>query len=192
MTGTTMAKVNLIKGVNWNLINVASKNHNGTLADVNVAVLPKKSECSEQAWQALGCLTAMWKAGVRMFKYPKDADRHENAFKSALVSYCRLTGTTPDTTFKNLLISVLNAHYNKKEDSFSTTSELVFKKNCVRITMRMQSGTFGITNEVKGDKVSTAPGKHFNVMDMSDEDAARLLGLDLEIWVAIKKAKKAC
>lgn len=190
----TTRKVSLVKGIDWNNITVSTKKYAGTLAEVNCAVLPAKKNCSENAWNAIGCLSVVWKSYIRLITYPADAKRHESALNKALDEYCAYCGMTHTAWFHNIVISALNVHYNKKEDAFSATSELCFKKNVIRLSMRIQSNTFSITNTVKADKAEKVD-KAFNVKNMSAEQICTILGIDLDVWERVTKAqaqKSAC
>jgi hypothetical protein len=189
----TDTRVNLFRGIFWANINVKGNKHEGTLGDLNVAILPKKSEVSEQAWQAIGCLESVWKSYIRMVQYPKDAARHETAMTAALNKFRRLSGVSmPKAVFRDLIISALNVHYSKKDDAFKAVALITFKKAVIRMTMRIQKGEFSLINEVKGDKVKTAPCKNFNINDLNPEQICKLLGITEEQWAAIQAAKKVC
>lgn len=197
----TDIRVNLNKSivsVNWANITVKSSKHEGTLEQVNCAILPKKSDCSESAWKALGCLDSAWKAFIRRIQYPKDADRHTKALNNAIHEFYGITALDsrrmPESLFRDCIISALNVHWTKSKktgEGFSAAACATFKKNVLRMAIRMQKATFTLMNSVKNDKQEPVS---LNVKNLSTEQICELLGIDMEVWERIQaaKAQKAC
>ena len=198
----TDIRVNLNKSTltaNWSTISVKSAKHEGTLAQVNCAILPKKAECSEQAWQALGCLDTVWKAYIRRIKYAKDATRHTKTMDNAIHDFYTISAISPkymaESTFRDLIIGALNLHYAKSKktgEGMTVAQCATFKKTVLRTAMRIQQGTFTLMNVVKNEKSEPV---NINVKDLSQEQICSLLGIDLDVWERIQKAqamKSAC
>lgn len=188
--------VNLSKNhVNWFAINVKSAKYAGTLEEVNCAIMPKKSDCSERAWQGMGCLDAIWKAFVRRDKFPKDADRHTNSMNAAIHDFYVMSALNarryPETLFRDYIVGALNVHYTKSKalgEGFAIAQCATFKKSALRITMRMQRGTFSLINNVKNDKTE---GVSLNVKGLSNEQICSILGIDLDVWERVQAAQAA-